>query len=72
MFKEDYQAALEKIFVAFLEDNEIKLTKVAQPLRVALTGKTASPGIFEVMEILGRKKVLERLAKAITHIRSKA
>ena len=66
------QADLEKIFVAFLEDNEIKLKKVAQPLRVALTGKTASPGIFEVMEILGRKKVLERLANAITHIRSKA
>jgi glutamyl-tRNA synthetase len=66
------QADLEKIFVAFLEDNGIKLKKVAQPLRVALTGKTASPGIFEVMEILGRKKVLERLAKAITHIRSKA
>ena len=66
------QADLEKIFVAFLEDNEIKLKKVAQPLRVALTGKTASPGIFEVMEILGRKKVLERLANAIIHIRSKA
>ena len=66
------QAGLEKIFVAFLEDNEIKLKKVAQPLRVALTGKTASPGIFEVMEILGRKKVVERLAKVITHIRSKA
>lgn len=66
------QADLEKIFVGFLEDNEIKLKKVAQPLRVALTGKTASPGIFEVMEILGRKKVLERLTKAITHIRSKA
>ncbi len=66
------QADLEKIFVAFLADNEIKLKKVAQPLRVALTGKTASPGIFEVMEILGKEKVLERLAKAITHIRSKA
>ncbi len=66
------QADLEKIFVDFLEDNGIKLKKVAQPLRVALTGKTASPGIFEVMEILGREKVLERLAKAITHIRSKA
>ncbi len=58
--------------MAVVEDNEIKLKKVAQPLRVALTGKTASPGIFEVMEILGRKKVVERLAKVITHIRSKA
>jgi len=66
------RAGLEKIFAAFLEDNKIKLKKVAQPLRVALTGKTASPGIFEVMEMLGRKKVLERLAKVITHIRSKA
>ena len=66
------QENLEKIFEAFLSDNEIKLKKVAQPVRVALTGKTASPGIFEVMEILGRKKVLERLAKAIAHIRSKS
>ncbi len=66
------QTDLEKIFVAFLDDNEIKLKKVAQPIRVALTGKTASPGIFEVMEILGREKVLERLAKVIMHIRSKA
>jgi glutamyl-tRNA synthetase len=65
------QAGLEKTFMAFLEDNEIKLKKVAQPLRVALTGKTASPGIFEVMEVLGREKVLTRLGKAITHIRSK-
>jgi glutamyl-tRNA synthetase len=63
---------LEKIFKAFLADNEIKLKKVAQPIRVALTGKTASPGIFEVMEILGKKKVLERLAKAIAYIRSKS
>jgi glutamyl-tRNA synthetase len=66
------QENLEKIFEALLADNEIKLKKVAQPVRVALTGKTASPGIFEVMEILGRKKVLERLAKAIAHIRSKS
>jgi len=65
------QAILEKIFMAFLEENGIKLKKVAQPLRVALTGKTASPGIFEIMEVLGREKVLKRLQKAITHIRAK-
>jgi glutamyl-tRNA synthetase len=64
------QAVLEKTFVSFLEENEIKLKKVAQPLRVALTGKTVSPGIFEVMEVLGKEKVLERLSKAITHIRA--
>ncbi|MBW1908736.1 MAG: glutamate--tRNA ligase [Deltaproteobacteria bacterium] len=65
------QAALEKIFTVFLEENEIKLKKIAQPLRVALTGKTASPGIFEVMEVLGKEKVLERIDKAIAHIRAK-
>jgi glutamyl-tRNA synthetase len=65
------QVGLEKIFMAFLEDNEIKLKKVAQPLRVALTGKTASPGIFEVMEVLGKEKVLTRIEKSIIHIRSK-
>lgn len=66
------QEGLEKTFVAFLEANQIKLKKVAQPLRVALTGKTASPGIFEVMEVLGKKVVLERLGNAVVHIRGKA
>ncbi|HJZ04377.1 MAG TPA: hypothetical protein VJ327_00760, partial [Patescibacteria group bacterium] len=37
-------------------------------VRVALTGGTVSPGIFEVMEILGKEKVIERLKKAVHHI----
>jgi glutamyl-tRNA synthetase len=65
------QSGLEKTFVTFLEEKEIKLGKVAQPLRVALTGKTVSPGIFEVMEVLGKESVLQRLSKAIAHIRAK-
>lgn len=65
------QSSLEKTFVSFLEETGIKLKKVAQPLRVALTGKTVSPGIFEVMEVLGKEKVLERIGEAITHIRAK-
>ena len=64
------EAGLEKTFVALLEEKGIKLGKVAQPLRVALTGQTASPGIFELMEVLGKQIVLERLAKAIAHIRA--
>ena len=47
---------LEKLFVDFLEEKEIKLRKLAQPLRVALTGKTASPGIFEVMGGPGQRE----------------
>jgi len=65
------QEGLEKIFAAFLEENEIKLGKVAQPLRVALTGTTVSPGIFEMMEVLGKDKVLLRIDKTIAHIRGK-
>jgi glutamyl-tRNA synthetase len=65
------QAGLENTFVKFLEEKEIKLGKVAQPLRMALTGKTVSPGIFEVMVVLGKETVLKRLSNAISHIRSK-
>ena len=62
---------LENTFVAFLDEHKIKLKKVAQPIRVALTGKAVSPGIFEVMEVLGKEEVLERIAKALSHIKSK-
>jgi glutamyl-tRNA synthetase len=65
------QGALEHTLATFLNQRQIKLKRVAQPLRVALTGKTASPGIFEVMEVLGKEKVLKRLSKAIVHIRAK-
>ncbi len=62
---------LEKTFISFLDDRGIKLGKVAQPLRMALTGKTVSPGIFEVMEVLGKDIVLKRVEKVIEHIQSK-
>jgi glutamyl-tRNA synthetase len=47
---------------AFAEANGLKLGAVAQPLRVALTGRTTSPGIFEVLAVLGRQECLARLA----------
>jgi glutamyl-tRNA synthetase len=65
------EKGLEDIFVRFLDEKQIKLGKIAQPLRVALTGKTASPGIFEVMNVLGKEKVVVRIKKAIQHIREK-
>jgi glutamyl-tRNA synthetase len=65
------QKGLEKIFIDFLEEKKIKIGKIAQPLRVAFTGKTVSPGLFEVMEVLEKKKVLDRLSQAISHIREK-
>ena len=45
----------------FAEHRQIGLGKVAQPLRVCLTGSTVSPGIFDVMEILGREECFSRL-----------
>jgi glutamyl-tRNA synthetase len=44
------------------------LVKIAQPIRVALTGRTVSPPIDEVMEVLGKGKVIERLQRAIEYI----
>jgi glutamyl-tRNA synthetase len=46
----------------FAEQNGLKLGAVAQPLRVALTGRTTSPGIFDVLSVLGRDECLARLA----------
>jgi len=43
----------------------LKLGKLAQPLRAALTGSTISPPIFEVMQILGRDESLGRIGDAL-------
>jgi len=56
------EAALEAGVRGFAEAEDVKLGKVAQPLRAALTGATVSPGIFEVMAVLGREETLARLA----------
>jgi glutamyl-tRNA synthetase len=40
----------------------VKLGAIAQPLRAALTGRTTSPGIFDVLEVLGRDESLARIA----------
>jgi glutamyl-tRNA synthetase len=54
--------ATEAAVKAFAEREKLKLGKVAQPLRAALTGRAASPGIFDVLAILGREESLGRIA----------
>jgi glutamyl-tRNA synthetase len=54
--------ALEACVRAFAEATGRKLGKVAQPLRAALTGRATSPGIFDVLEVLGREESLGRIA----------
>jgi glutamyl-tRNA synthetase len=63
---------LENAFKAVMDQTGLKLGKIAQPVRVALTGKTASPGIFEVTAIIGKDKVISRLQKAIGYIEDQA
>jgi len=59
---------LETAFKSVMELTGLKLGKIAQPVRVALTGKTASPGIFEIIEVLGKERVISRLKNAVTFI----
>jgi glutamyl-tRNA synthetase len=53
--------ATEAAVRSFAEQNNLKLGQVAQPLRAALTGRTTSPGIFDVLGVLGREECLARL-----------
>ena len=55
---------LEEEIRSFADERGIKLGSVAQPLRAGLTGSVASPGIFIIMEILGRDETLGRIADA--------
>lgn len=64
-------AGLEPIFKGVVEKHGVKLGALAQPVRVAMTGGTESPGIYEVLEVLGKEKTLQRLEKAITAISQK-
>ncbi|RUM99376.1 glutamate--tRNA ligase [Pseudaminobacter arsenicus] len=58
-------AAVEAAIREFANENGLKLGAVAQPLRVALTGKTTSPGVFDVLAVLGRDESLGRIADQI-------
>ncbi len=55
--------ALEAKVKAWSESADIKLKLIAQPARVALTGRSASPGLFDVMMVLGRERSLMRLRR---------
>jgi glutamyl-tRNA synthetase len=54
--------AIEGVVRAFVERKDLKLGAVAQPLRAALTGRPTSPGIFDVLQVLGKPESLARLA----------
>jgi glutamyl-tRNA synthetase len=57
--------AIEVLVRRFAEDQGLKLGKIAQPLRAALTGAAVSPPVFEVMRVLGEEETLGRLDDVI-------
>jgi glutamyl-tRNA synthetase len=60
--------SIRSAFEALMSERSLGLGKVAQPVRVAVTGGTVSPGIFEVLDVLGRAKTLARLRRAVSAI----
>jgi len=67
---------LESIEKAFEQtckaQGDLKLGKLAQPVRVAVTGTGASPGIYETLEVVGRERAIARLKVAAEFIRERA
>lgn len=57
-------AALEAVFREFAEERGIKAGPVIHPARMAVSGKTKGAGLFEMMEVLGRERVVARLRRA--------
>lgn len=65
-FNKEY---IKEKLVAWIKSNEYGVGDVLWPTRIALSGKKNSPGPFEIMEVLGRKKVLDRISTAIELIK---
>jgi glutamyl-tRNA synthetase len=64
------EVAIQEAIAAVSEGLDVKLGKVAQPLRVSVTGTTVSPGIHETLHALGREKTLRRVELAIAVARA--
>lgn len=63
-------ASTEAAYNKIAADNNLALGKVIHPTRLALTGRTVSPGMFDVMVLLGKERTLERLHKAVEYIKA--
>ena len=59
-------ASLEKVFRDLVAELGIQASELVHPVRVALTGKTIGPGLFDTMAILGKEKTVQRLREAFS------
>jgi len=64
------EANIEQVFSTVLEDLGLSMGQLAQPVRVALTGSTVSPGIHEVIAVLGKERTVRRLRSALKRLQS--
>src|SRR5690606_17294831 len=65
-------AAIQALYDAICEERGLGLGKIAQPTRVAVTGNTVSPGLFETLYLIGQPIVVERMKVALDYIRDRA
>jgi len=64
------EANIEQAFTSTLEEMGLKMGELAQPVRVALTGSTVSPGIHDVIAVLGKERSVARLEQAVARIQA--
>ena len=62
------ETALHQLFDDLAAATGLSMGNLAQPVRLALTGRTASPGLYEIIDILGKPVTLRRIAQAISFV----
>jgi glutamyl-tRNA synthetase len=63
-FPRDHES-FDRLIQDFAASKHVKMGAVAQPLRLALTGETASPGLYDIIEILGPDRTIKRAQAAV-------
>ena len=61
----DSSEEFEKVTVEFLEKNDVKLGKLAQPIRIAITGNSVSPSLYDTMAIVGKDELVKRVERLL-------
>ena len=68
----DFKAdAISNAVKDFTKTKNIKIVAIAQPLRIALIGKSSGPGVFDLMAVLGKHETVARIEKLIEFIKSR-
>lgn len=67
--KDWQEKVLEEKLVSYIKENDFKIGEFLWPLRVSLSGQKASPGPFEIAEVLGKEETIERIKQAIEKIK---